>query len=204
MGDAALRDRLRTAGLDAATVDPDPFVQFRRWYDDARAAEVMEPEAMVLATAGADGHPTARTVLMRGLDERGVVFYTNLESDKAHDLRANARRGARLPLGRDRSPGSAHRPGRSGPRRRGRPLLRPAPARAGSVRGRRRRAGSCATVPSSTGSSPRPRRGSPMRNHRARPSGAGTSSCPTPWSSGRRARRASTIGSATAAPIRSG
>ncbi len=73
------------------TVDPDPIVQFRRWYDDAVAAGVRQPDAMTLATATADGAVSARTVLLRGLDERGIAFYTNLESDKARDLAANAR-----------------------------------------------------------------------------------------------------------------
>src|SRR5437016_5365000 len=77
--------------LTPATVAGDPVVQFRTWYDDAVAAGVRQPDAMTLATASADGAVSARTVLMRGLDERGVVFFTNLESAKAHDLAANPR-----------------------------------------------------------------------------------------------------------------
>jgi pyridoxamine 5'-phosphate oxidase len=73
------------------TVDPDPIAQFRRWYDDAVAAGVHQPDAMTLATATPDGTVSARTVLMRGLDDRGFAFYTNLESDKANDLAANPR-----------------------------------------------------------------------------------------------------------------
>jgi pyridoxamine 5'-phosphate oxidase len=69
----------------------DPIVQFRRWYDDAVSAGVRQPDAMTLATATPDGSVSARTVLLRGLDDRGFAFYTNLESDKAADLAANAR-----------------------------------------------------------------------------------------------------------------
>jgi pyridoxamine 5'-phosphate oxidase len=75
--------------LTPDTVDADPVVQLRRWYDEAVAAGVRQPEAMTLATIRADGTPAARTVLMRGLDTRGVAFYTNLESAKAADLGAH-------------------------------------------------------------------------------------------------------------------
>jgi pyridoxamine 5'-phosphate oxidase len=74
-----------------STVASDPIVQFRRWYDDAVAAGVHQPDAMTLATATVDGAVSARTVLLRGLDDRGFAFYTNLESDKANDLAANPR-----------------------------------------------------------------------------------------------------------------
>jgi pyridoxamine 5'-phosphate oxidase len=74
-----------------STVASDPIVQFRRWYDDAVAAGVHQPDAMTLATATVDGAASARTVLLRGLDDRGFAFYTNLESDKANDLAANPR-----------------------------------------------------------------------------------------------------------------
>jgi pyridoxamine 5'-phosphate oxidase len=77
--------------LDPATVDADPTTPFRRWYDEAVAAGVRQPEAMTLATAGADGAPDARTVLLRGLDDRGFAFYTNLESAKAEQLAADPR-----------------------------------------------------------------------------------------------------------------
>jgi pyridoxamine 5'-phosphate oxidase len=63
--------------------------EFRRWHDMARAAGIAEPEAMVLATADAQGRPSARTVLLRGLDERGFVFFTNYESRKGTELAAN-------------------------------------------------------------------------------------------------------------------
>jgi pyridoxamine 5'-phosphate oxidase len=79
------------AGLFEADVDPDPVVQFERWFDDARAADLVEPSAMTLATATADGVPSARMVLLRGVDARGFVFYTNYESRKAAELAANPR-----------------------------------------------------------------------------------------------------------------
>ena len=77
--------------LTPDSVEADPTSQFRRWYDDAVAAGVRQPDAMTLATARPGGEVSARTVLMRGLDERGFAFYTNLESAKAADLDANPR-----------------------------------------------------------------------------------------------------------------
>src|SRR5690242_6737858 len=74
--------------LDAATVDPDPVRQFQAWFAEAQAAGVRQPEAMTLATVTHEGRPNARTVLLRGVDERGFAFYTNLESAKAADLAA--------------------------------------------------------------------------------------------------------------------
>jgi pyridoxamine 5'-phosphate oxidase len=75
--------------LDERDLLPDPIAQLRRWYEDARAAGVPLPEAMALATADADGRPSVRHVLMRGLDERGIVFFTNYESRKGAELEAN-------------------------------------------------------------------------------------------------------------------
>lgn len=68
----------------------DPLDLFRAWYDEARAAEPNDPDAMALATADADGRPSVRMVLLKGVDARGFVFYTNRESRKAADLAANA------------------------------------------------------------------------------------------------------------------
>jgi pyridoxamine 5'-phosphate oxidase len=70
-------------------VDPDPIEQFRRWYDDAGARGVLQPDAMIVASATSDGRPSARAVLLRGLDERGFAFYTNFESRKGRELDAN-------------------------------------------------------------------------------------------------------------------
>jgi pyridoxamine 5'-phosphate oxidase len=74
--------------LDVESVDPDPFVQFGRWYDEA-AAVVTQPEAMALATAGADGRPSVRMVLLKGWGPDGFTFFTNYGSRKGRDLRAN-------------------------------------------------------------------------------------------------------------------
>jgi pyridoxamine 5'-phosphate oxidase len=72
--------------LDVGRVDADPMRQFERWYAEARDAGVRQPEAMTLATVTPDGRPSARTVLLRGVDDRGFAFYTNLDSAKARDL----------------------------------------------------------------------------------------------------------------------
>src|SRR5437870_4478355 len=86
-----LRDELRAADLDERSVAAEPVTQFRAWYRDAEAAQVDQPDAMVLATADADGRPSARVVLLRGFDDHGFVFYTNVDSDKAHELAQNPR-----------------------------------------------------------------------------------------------------------------
>lgn len=75
--------------MDVAALDPDPFVQFERWFAEARAAGLAYPEAMALATATADGRPSVRMVLLKGHDPRGFAFYTNLESRKGNELAAN-------------------------------------------------------------------------------------------------------------------
>ena len=69
----------------------DPLEQFRRWYEEARAAGLELPEAMALATAGPGGAPSARMVLLKGIDERGFLFYTNYESRKGRELAQNPR-----------------------------------------------------------------------------------------------------------------
>ena len=76
--------------LEEANVDANPFVQFARWLDDAMSRDdVLEANAMALATVGEGGRPSARMVLLRGLDERGFVFFTNYESRKAVELAAS-------------------------------------------------------------------------------------------------------------------
>jgi pyridoxamine 5'-phosphate oxidase len=72
-------------------VADDPIEQLRRWIDEARDAGVRDWDAMVVATAGADGAPTARVVLLRGVDDRGLRFYSGYESAKGRDLAENAR-----------------------------------------------------------------------------------------------------------------
>ena len=75
--------------FDVADLAPTWLEQFQRWLDDAVAATVPEPNAMIVATADPSGAPSARTVLLRGVDERGFVFYTNLESRKGREALAN-------------------------------------------------------------------------------------------------------------------
>jgi pyridoxamine 5'-phosphate oxidase len=69
----------------------DPLELFRQWFEEAKATGLDLPEAMTLATAAADGGPSARTVLLKGVDERGFVFFTNYESRKGSELAANPR-----------------------------------------------------------------------------------------------------------------
>jgi pyridoxamine 5'-phosphate oxidase len=88
---ADLRRNYARAALDEGDVDPDPVVQFRRWFQDAKDARVLEPNAVVLATADADGAPDARTVLLKGADAGGFSFYTDYRSAKARELDANPR-----------------------------------------------------------------------------------------------------------------
>jgi pyridoxamine 5'-phosphate oxidase len=76
--------------VDPGELDPDPISQFRRWLQDAESASP-RPDAMTLATSTADGHPSARVVLLRGVDERGFVFFTNRESRKGGELAENPR-----------------------------------------------------------------------------------------------------------------
>jgi pyridoxamine 5'-phosphate oxidase len=86
-----MRKDYALAGLDEADVDADPIRQFARWFSEAQAAGVLEPNAMTLATASPDGEPSARTILLKGFDERGFVFYSNYESPKGRDLEQNPR-----------------------------------------------------------------------------------------------------------------
>lgn len=91
MSIADLRREYALARLDAADLSPDPFVEFGRWFDEAESAELPEPNAMTLATATADGAPSARIVLLKGFDRRGFVFFTDYRSRKATELAANPR-----------------------------------------------------------------------------------------------------------------
>jgi pyridoxamine 5'-phosphate oxidase len=86
---ADLRDEYRRSRLDEADVDPDPLVQLRAWLGDAITAAALEPTAMVLATVGPDGQPSTRTVLCKGVDERGLRFFTNRSSRKGTELAAH-------------------------------------------------------------------------------------------------------------------
>ena len=89
MDAASLRKEYTRAGLDRADMKPDPLLQFHQWFEETLAADLHEPNAMIVATATPDGRPSARTVLLKGYDERGFVFYTNYEGRKAGELDAN-------------------------------------------------------------------------------------------------------------------
>jgi len=84
-----LRHEYKRGALDETHADADPIKQFGRWWDEALAAEVPEANAMTLATADGTGKPAARTVLLKGFDTAGFVFFTNYESRKGEELAAN-------------------------------------------------------------------------------------------------------------------
>ena len=86
---ASLRKEYTRGGLKESDADPNPIEQFRRWFDEALASNLHEPNAMTLATATPEGRPSARIVLLKGFDERGFVFYTNYEGRKGEELEAN-------------------------------------------------------------------------------------------------------------------
>lgn len=86
---ADMREEYSQALLTKASVAEEPIAQLRVWLDAARAVEEHEPTAMALATVSSDGRPSVRMVLLKGLDERGLAFYTNLESRKGRQLKAN-------------------------------------------------------------------------------------------------------------------
>lgn len=83
---ANLRKSYERDALDEESADADPLQQFQRWLQQALNAQLPEPNAMTLATVGADGRPSTRVVLIKGCDERGIVWYTNYQSRKGHEL----------------------------------------------------------------------------------------------------------------------
>lgn len=90
----SLADLRRDYALESLTesdVDPDPIRQFERWFEQARRAELLEPNAMSLATSTLDGQPSVRVVLLKGFDARGFVFFTDYRSRKGMELEANPR-----------------------------------------------------------------------------------------------------------------
>jgi len=86
---ADLRKDYACGSLDETSVDADPIRQFEAWFKQALDARLPEPNTMTLATVDARGYPSARIVLIKGVDERGFVFFTNYESRKGQDLAAN-------------------------------------------------------------------------------------------------------------------
>ena len=88
---ASLRREYADGGLDLADLEPDPATMFRRWLDEAVAASLHEPNAMVVSTVSAEGQPSSRMVLLKGHSAEGFVFFTNQESRKGADLAADPR-----------------------------------------------------------------------------------------------------------------
>ncbi|RAJ67053.1 pyridoxamine 5'-phosphate oxidase [Streptomyces sp. Amel2xB2] len=94
---ASMRARYRAQGLAEGDLAPEPYGQFARWFADAAASGLHEPNAMILSTADADGRPSSRTVLLKQYDERGFVFFTNYGSRKGRELEANPRASLLFP-----------------------------------------------------------------------------------------------------------
>ncbi|MDT0305373.1 pyridoxamine 5'-phosphate oxidase [Streptomyces sp. DSM 44917] len=92
-----MRARYRQAGLDEKDLAADPVDQFEQWFAQAAASGLHEPNAMVLATADAEGRPSTRTVLLKRFDRRGFVFFTNYGSRKGRELAANPRASLLFP-----------------------------------------------------------------------------------------------------------
>jgi pyridoxamine 5'-phosphate oxidase len=86
---AALRENYTLGGLLEADAAPDPFTQFHRWFNEALAASIQEPNAMSLATVSPEGTPSLRVVLLKDLDAQGFTFFTNYASRKGQDLAQN-------------------------------------------------------------------------------------------------------------------
>ncbi len=94
---AGMRKDYGLAGLLEKDLARNPFQQFDRWFAEAEAAKIPEPNAMALATTGRDGRPSVRTVLLKQCDGRGFAFYTNYESRKGRDLADQARAAILFP-----------------------------------------------------------------------------------------------------------
>lgn len=86
---ADLRQEYAKASLDISDVSKDPMLQFEKWFQEALAAKVLEPNAMNLATVNAQGRPTARIVLLKGIENQKFTFYTNYQSLKGKELEQN-------------------------------------------------------------------------------------------------------------------
>ncbi|KAL1541538.1 Pyridoxine/pyridoxamine 5'-phosphate oxidase 1, chloroplastic [Salvia divinorum] len=86
---SALRENYISPELSEDQSEADPFTQFQKWFDDAMAAALKEPNAMAICTAGRDGKPSSRMVLLKGFDKDGFVWYTNYESQKTHQISEN-------------------------------------------------------------------------------------------------------------------
>jgi len=93
---SALREEYSQRHLRRGGLDPDPVIQFNRWLSEAVASGLKDPNAMSLATVNAGGQPSARIVLLKGVGDRGFLFFTNYGSRKAADLEANPKAGLNL------------------------------------------------------------------------------------------------------------
>lgn len=92
-----MRRDFESEGLNQETLDTSPIKQFERWFEEARTAGILEPNAMSLATTGSNNMPDLRTVLLKYFDERGFVFYTNYHSQKAQEIAENPRAAILFP-----------------------------------------------------------------------------------------------------------
>lgn len=92
-----LRREYLKGGLERDNLADDPIEQFQRWMTQTVAADIPDPNAMTLATVDASGQPSQRIVLLKGVDQRGFVFYTNLRSKKAQDLKQNPKVSLHFP-----------------------------------------------------------------------------------------------------------
>lgn len=86
---ASLRNEYRKAELNEELLNPNPFLQFQKWMEEAVKSDLYEPTAMVLSTANQQGAPSSRTVLLKIYDERGFVFFTNYQSRKGREIGEN-------------------------------------------------------------------------------------------------------------------
>ena len=92
-----IRQSYEAKGLDITDLSKDPFIQFKKWYEEVTEAGFLEPNAMVLSTVTSDGWPKARFVLLKSFNEKGFCFFTNLTSNKAQDLNATAKASLTFP-----------------------------------------------------------------------------------------------------------
>lgn len=89
MSIADLRQKYERNVLLESQLASDPITQFSNWFEEARQGEILEPNAMIVSTVSAEGKPSSRTVLLKGFDQEGLVFFTSYESNKGKDLSAN-------------------------------------------------------------------------------------------------------------------
>ena len=171
---ADLRKEYTLHGLSESDLDPDPLRQFQHWFDQALNAGLIEPNAMTLATATPDGKPSARMVLLKGVNAGGFVFFTNYESRKGLELTANPW-AALVFSGPNWSVRCASKGASNGSRRRNpTPISSHDRTAIALAHGHRARARSSAVAPNWNSVSPNWRRSTPTATSRARHTGAGS------------------------------